>query len=71
MGFPKGNATSIESRALSDRGPCMVNLIGKRSVDELQKPFRPRATCIGAIEGASSAGRSPTIAAIRHADPAS
>src|SRR5208337_473699 len=29
-GFPKGNATSIESRALSDQGACdfMVNLIG-------------------------------------------
>src|ERR1700674_4505352 len=32
-GFPKGNAKSIESRALSDHGPSdfMVNLNGKRS----------------------------------------
>ncbi len=32
-GFPKGNATSIESRALSGHGPSclMANLIGKRS----------------------------------------
>jgi hypothetical protein len=32
-GFPIGNATSIESRALSGHDPCnfRVNLIGKRS----------------------------------------
>jgi hypothetical protein len=32
-GFPIGNATNIESRALSGHDPCnfRVNLIGKRS----------------------------------------
>ena len=43
-GFPLGNATNIESRALSGHDPCnfRVNLIGKRSnngvVCYLRKP---------------------------------
>jgi hypothetical protein len=45
-GFPIGNATSIESRALSGHDPCnfRVNLIGKRSSGRLgwiAQPFFP------------------------------
>jgi hypothetical protein len=40
-GFPIGNATNIESRALSGCDPCnfLVNLIGKRSSGSFKAAF--------------------------------
>ena len=41
-GFPIGNATNIESRALSGHDPCnfRVNLIGKRSSRKISRAER-------------------------------
>jgi len=47
-GFPIGNATNIESRALSGHDPCnfRVNLIGKRS-SEVMKNFAGSLQTVG------------------------